>query len=157
MVDFDVIFGMDWLPPYHAILDCHAKTVTLAMPRLSRLEWRGTLGHSTSKIISYVKARRMVEKGCLTYLAHICDPSAEAPSLDLVPVVREFPKVLPADLPGIPPDRDIDFCIDWAPRTQPISIPPYHIAPAELKELKEQLHDLLNRDSLDLVSRPGLH
>ncbi|XP_070054343.1 uncharacterized protein [Nicotiana tomentosiformis] len=41
MVDFDVIFGMDWLSPYHAILDCHAKTVTLAMPRLSRLEGRG--------------------------------------------------------------------------------------------------------------------
>ncbi|XP_070025180.1 uncharacterized protein [Nicotiana sylvestris] len=34
MVDFDVILGMDWLSPYHAILDCHAKTVTLALPGL---------------------------------------------------------------------------------------------------------------------------
>ncbi|XP_070019968.1 uncharacterized protein [Nicotiana sylvestris] len=40
MVDFDVILGMDWLFPYHAILDCHAKTKTLAMPRLSGLEWK---------------------------------------------------------------------------------------------------------------------
>ncbi|XP_070019487.1 uncharacterized protein [Nicotiana sylvestris] len=31
MVDFDVILGMDWLSPYHEILDCHAKTVTLAL------------------------------------------------------------------------------------------------------------------------------
>ncbi|XP_070044999.1 uncharacterized protein [Nicotiana tomentosiformis] len=38
MVDFDVILGMDWLSPYHVILDCHVKTVTLALPGLPRLE-----------------------------------------------------------------------------------------------------------------------
>ena len=42
MVDFDIILGMDWLLPYHAILDCHSKTVTLAMLGLPRMEWRGT-------------------------------------------------------------------------------------------------------------------
>ncbi|XP_070036114.1 uncharacterized protein [Nicotiana tomentosiformis] len=63
MVDIDVILGMDWLSPYHAILDCHAKTVTLALPGLPRLEWKGTPGHSTSRFISYVKARLMVERG----------------------------------------------------------------------------------------------
>ncbi|XP_070054116.1 uncharacterized protein [Nicotiana tomentosiformis] len=41
MTDFEVIQGMDWLSPYHAILDCHAKTVTLAMPELPRLERNG--------------------------------------------------------------------------------------------------------------------
>ncbi|XP_070019565.1 protease Do-like 5, chloroplastic [Nicotiana sylvestris] len=40
MVDFDVILGMDWLFPNYAILDCHSKTVMLAMPGLPRLEWR---------------------------------------------------------------------------------------------------------------------
>ncbi|XP_070039956.1 uncharacterized protein [Nicotiana tomentosiformis] len=65
MLDFDVILDMDWLLPYHTILDYHAKTVTLAMSRLPRLEWRGTHGHSTSKVISYVEARHMVKKGCL--------------------------------------------------------------------------------------------
>ena len=79
------------MSPYHAILDCHAKTVTLAMPGLPRLEWKGTLGHSTSRVISYMKARRMAEKGCLAYLAYIGDPSANVPSMDSVPVVREFP------------------------------------------------------------------
>ncbi|XP_070042934.1 uncharacterized protein [Nicotiana tomentosiformis] len=38
MTDFEIILGMDWLSPYHAILDYHAKTVTLAMPELHRLE-----------------------------------------------------------------------------------------------------------------------
>ncbi|XP_070057925.1 uncharacterized protein, partial [Nicotiana tomentosiformis] len=129
MVDFDVILGMDWPSPYHAILDCHAKTVTLAMPG----------------VISYMKARRMVEKGCLAYLAYIRDPSADAPFMDLVLVVHEFSEVFPVDLSGMPPDRDIDFCIDLAPGTQPISIPPYRMAPPELKEYKEQLQDLLDQ------------
>ncbi|XP_070046426.1 uncharacterized protein [Nicotiana tomentosiformis] len=75
MVDFDVIFGMDWLSLYHAILDCHAKTVILAIPGLTRLEWKGTLGHSTSRVISNMNAQRMVEKGCLAYLAYIRDPA----------------------------------------------------------------------------------
>ncbi|XP_049348112.1 uncharacterized protein LOC125812663 [Solanum verrucosum] len=38
MVDFDVILGMDWLSPYHTILNCHAKTVTLAMPGIPIVE-----------------------------------------------------------------------------------------------------------------------
>ncbi|XP_070045467.1 uncharacterized protein [Nicotiana tomentosiformis] len=51
MVDIDVILGMDWLSPYYAILDYHAKTVTLAMSGLPGLEWRGTPCHSTSRVI----------------------------------------------------------------------------------------------------------
>ena len=49
------------------------------------------------------------------------------------------------DLPGIPPDREIEFGIDLLPDTQPISILPYRMAPTELKELKEQLKDLLDK------------
>ncbi|XP_070020327.1 uncharacterized protein [Nicotiana sylvestris] len=145
MVDFDVILGMDWLSPYYAILDCHAKTVTLALPGLPQLEWKGTPGHSPSRVISYAKDHRMVEKGCLAYLASIRDSDAEVSSIESVPIVREFPEVFPADLSGMPPDRDIDFCINVAPGTQPISIPPYRMAPPEFKELKEQLQDLLDK------------
>ncbi|XP_070016045.1 uncharacterized protein [Nicotiana sylvestris] len=141
MVDVDVILGMDWLSPYHAILDCHAKTVTLALPKLPRLKWRGIPGHFTRSVISYVKARRMVEKGCLAYLAYVRDSSAEIPSIGSMPVVCEFPEVFPSDLPGMPPDRDIDL----APSTQHISISPYRMDLPELKELKEQLQDLLEK------------
>ncbi|KAF3680008.1 hypothetical protein FXO37_03563 [Capsicum annuum] len=49
------------------------------------------------------------------------------------------------DLPRIPPDREIEFGIDLLLNTQPISIPPYRMAPTELKELKEQLKDLLDK------------
>ncbi|XP_070029161.1 uncharacterized protein [Nicotiana sylvestris] len=129
MVEFDVILGMDWLSPYYAILYCHAKTVTLALPGLPRLEWKGTPGHSPSRVISYPKARRMVEKGYLAYLARIRYSDAEVSSIKSVPIVREFLEVFPIDLPGMTPDRDIDFCIDVAPGTQPISIPPYRMAP----------------------------
>ena len=53
--------------------------------------------------------------------------------------------MFPVDLPGMPPDRDIDFCIDLEPGTRPISIPPYRMAPVELRELKAQLQELLNK------------
>ena len=52
-------------------------------------------------------------------------------------MVNEFPEVFPDDLLGVPPDREIEFGIDLVPDTRPIFIPPYRIAPTELKELKE--------------------
>jgi len=69
--------------------------------------------------------------------------SVEPPQRDCVQVVQEFPDVFPSDLPGFPPDRDIDLAIDLEPSTKPISIPQYHMAPAELKKLKYHLQDLL--------------
>ncbi|XP_070046424.1 uncharacterized protein [Nicotiana tomentosiformis] len=69
------------------------------------------------------KAQHMVGKGCLAYLAYVRDTTAETPTIDSVSVVREFADVLPTYLPGMPPDRDIDFYIELAPDTQPISIP----------------------------------
>ena len=59
--------------------------------------------------------------------------------------MNEFLDVFSEDLPGIPPERKIEFGIDLLPDIQPISIPPYCMAPAELKELKEQLKDLLEK------------
>lgn len=138
MVDFDIILGMEWLSPHYAILDCHAKTVTVAMPGLPLLEWIGTLEYTPSRVISFLKAQLMVEKGCDTYLAYLIDISIDTPTVESVPVVRNFPNVFPADFPGMPPDRDIDLL----PGTQPISIPPYHMAPPELKE---QLQELLDK------------
>ncbi|XP_069148137.1 uncharacterized protein [Solanum lycopersicum] len=73
------------------------------------------------------------------------DSSLETPSLESVPVVCEFPEASPKDLPGVFPEREIDFGIDLLPDTQPISISPYRMDPAELKELKEQLKDLLDK------------
>ena len=136
MVDFDVILGMTWLSPNFAILDCNAKTVTLAKPRTDPLVWEGDYTSTPVQIISFLRAKRMDSKGCLTFLAHLRNDTSQVPSIESVSIVREFLDVFPADLPGMPPDRDIDFCIDLEPGTCPISIPPYRMAPAELRELK---------------------
>ncbi|XP_070045037.1 uncharacterized protein [Nicotiana tomentosiformis] len=68
ITDFDVILDIGWLSLHHVVLDCHAKTVTLAMPELPRLEWRGSSISIFSRVISFLKAGHMVEKGCLGYL-----------------------------------------------------------------------------------------
>ncbi|WMV34738.1 hypothetical protein MTR67_028123 [Solanum verrucosum] len=65
--------------------------------------------------------------------------------LESIPVVSKFREVFPNDLPDMPPDRDINFCIDLEPGTHPISIPPYHMAPTELRELKTQIQELLDK------------
>ncbi|KAF3643033.1 hypothetical protein FXO38_20814 [Capsicum annuum] len=65
------------------------------------------------------------------------DSSFDAPILESVPVACEFLDVFLEDVPGVPPEREIDFGIDFHPDTQPISIPPYRNAPEELKELKK--------------------
>jgi len=122
MVDFDVILGMDWLSSCRAILDGHAKTMTLAMPGVPRIEWRGSIEFVPSRVILFLKAQRMVGKGCLSNLSFLRDVGAETPSIDFVSFVREFPDVYHADLSGMPPDRDFDFGIDLVSGTQPISI-----------------------------------
>ena len=71
-----------------------------------------------------------------------------------MPVVCEFPDVFPEELPGLPPDREIEFCIDVVPGTDPISMPPYRMAPAELKELNEQLKELLDKGFIRPSSSP---
>ncbi|XP_070022022.1 uncharacterized protein [Nicotiana sylvestris] len=139
IINFEVILGMDWLSPYHVVLDCHAKTVLLVIPGLQRLEWKGSTVDTPSRVISFLKAQHMVKNGCLAYLAYVQDTTVESLTIDSVPVVWEFVDVFTSDLSGMPPNRDIDFCIDLAPGTHPISIPPYRMDP---KELNKQLEEL---------------
>ncbi|XP_070042701.1 uncharacterized protein [Nicotiana tomentosiformis] len=139
------ILGIDWLSPYYAIPDCYAKTVTLAMPELLKLEWRGWSVGTSSRVISFLKAQHMVEKGCLAYLTFVRDTTIETPALDSVSVVREFFDVFPIDLPSMSSDRDINFDIDLVLGTQPISTSFYRMAPNKLRELKERLQDLLEK------------
>jgi len=62
-----------------------------------------------------------------------------------IPVVCEFEDVFPEELPGLPPQREIDFGIELILGAQPVSKAPYRIAPTELKELKVQLDELLQK------------
>ena len=73
------------------------------------------------------------------------DTIAKKTSISDVPVACEFPDIFPDELSGLPPHREIKFCIDVVSDTAPISMPPYRMAPTELKELKEQLQELLDK------------
>ena len=92
-----------------------------------------------------MKASKMLRKSYHWYLAYAIKVRDSGSRLEDIPVVREFPDVFPEDLPGIPPDREIDFHIKLAPGTEPISKAPYRTAPLELKELKVQMEELVNK------------
>ena len=139
MVDFDVILGMDWLHSCYALVDCRTRIVHFQFPDEPILEWKGSSLAPMGRFISYLKARKMISKGYIYHLVRAKESSLETPFLQSVPVLCEFPKVFPKNLPEVPPEREIDFGIDLLPDTQTISITPDIMAPAELKELKEQL------------------
>ena len=82
MVDFDVILGMTWLSLQFAILDCNAKTVTLAKPGADPLVWEGDYTSNLVRIISFHRAKKMVSKGCLAFLAHLRDDTTQVPSIE---------------------------------------------------------------------------
>jgi hypothetical protein len=71
-----------------------------------------------------------------------------------LPVVCEFPDVFPDDLPGLPPDRDVEFVIELKPGTAPISRRAYRMPPNELVELKDQLQELHDKGFIRPSSSP---
>ncbi|XP_076928265.1 uncharacterized protein LOC143592172 [Bidens hawaiensis] len=77
------------------------------------------------------------------FIASIKDTFVDTPRIEDFPIVHEFSDVFPEELPGIPPEREVEFTIDLIPVAEPISKAPYRMAPLELKELKEQLQELL--------------
>ncbi|XP_070050994.1 uncharacterized protein [Nicotiana tomentosiformis] len=133
--------GMDWLYSYFAKLDCRTMTVMFEFQNEPVIEWKGDDVLLKGRFISFLKDTKMIIKGCNYHFVLVTDTDAEAPTLGSVPVANEFPVVFPEDLLGNPPDREIDFGIDVMPDKHLISIPPYRMAPAELKVLREQLRD----------------
>ena len=92
-----------------------------------------------------MKALRFLRKGCEAFLDLILDSKREQVNLENIPVIREFPDVFPKELPGVSPEREVDLSIEVVQGTTPISRTPYRMAPNELKELKTQLHELLDK------------
>nr|GEX85029.1 putative reverse transcriptase domain-containing protein [Tanacetum cinerariifolium] len=141
--DFDIILGMDWLTEHRATIDCHMKRVIFV--DLNNLEF---IYHSSQpgkpiKIISALKARTLISYGCKGFLASIKDTLLDRPRLKSHPVVQKFPDVFLDELLGLPLEREVEITIELNPGAQPISKVPYRMSPVKLKELKDQLQELL--------------
>ena len=96
----------------------------------------------------------MLAKGCSGFLAYVVDTKKEERKMEEVSVVCDYPEVFPDELPGLPPRREIEFEIELVPGMDPISKAPYRMAPAELKELQEQLQELLEKGFIRSRSSP---
>ncbi|KAL8123938.1 hypothetical protein AgCh_011805 [Apium graveolens] len=96
------------------------------------------------------QANKMLRKGNEAYLAYVVDTQKEVPNLQDIQVVNEFEDVFPQDLPGLPPDRVIEFAIELAPGTMPLSKAPYRI-----DDMFDQLKDAVYFSKIDL--RTGYH
>ena len=145
LTEFDIILGMDFLSKYSASIDCKRKMVTFQPEGEDPFVYVGSVQGSRIPIISVLRARDLLHSGCLGFLAVVIDSSRpETFGPEAVRVVKDFLDVFPEELPGLPPQREIDFVIDLAPGVEPVSKAPYRMAPAELKELKLQLHGMLD-------------
>ena len=129
--DINIILGMDWMTAHHAKIDCYTRSVQLT--------------HPSGKIV--IVSTRVAKR----QLSLNANP---LPDLEDIPVVRDFPDVFPEELPGVPPDRDVEFVIDLIPGTAPISRRPYKMAPLELAELKKQLDESLQKGFIHPSSSP---
>ncbi|GJU89164.1 putative reverse transcriptase domain-containing protein [Tanacetum coccineum] len=158
---FDVIIGMDWLSKYHALIDCAEKIVRIPWGNETLIVHGdgSNQGNGTRlNIISCTKTHKYLLKGHNVFLAHVTTKETEDKSgekrLEDVPIVRDFPKVFPEELSGLPPTRQVEFQIDLMPGAAPVARAPYRLAPSEMKELSEQLQELSDKGFIRPSSSP---
>ncbi|GKD45112.1 putative reverse transcriptase domain-containing protein [Tanacetum coccineum] len=144
---------MDWLVEHDAVIVCGKKEVHIPVKN-EVLVVKGNEGVSRLKVISCIKARKYVEKGSQLFLAHVTEKEPSERCLEDVPVICEFPKVFPDDLPGLPPPRQVKFGIELMPGVAPIARAPYRLAPSEIKELSDQLKELSKKGFIHPISLP---
>ncbi|KAM0061895.1 putative nucleotidyltransferase, Ribonuclease H [Helianthus debilis subsp. tardiflorus] len=142
MNDFDVILGMDWLSRHNVSIECQSRRILFGNPQHPKFIYQGTQPRKPLKIISAFKAQKFLSHRCVAFLASIKATSSNEPNIFDYPIVREFPDVFPEELPGLPPDREVEFTIDLIPGAEPISKAPYRMAPLELKEQLQELLEL---------------
>ncbi|GJT91169.1 putative reverse transcriptase domain-containing protein [Tanacetum coccineum] len=158
---FDVIIGMDWLVKYHVVIVCDEKIVCIPFGN-EILIVRGdgsNNGHgSRLNIIPCTKTHKYLLKGCHVFLAYVTTKKAEdkpeEKRLEDVPIVQDFLEVFSEDLPGIPPTRQVEFQIDLILGAAPVARAPYRLAPSEMKELSDQLHELFDKGFIRPSSSP---
>ncbi|GKD27924.1 putative reverse transcriptase domain-containing protein [Tanacetum coccineum] len=150
---FDVIIGTDWLVKRDAVIVCGEKVVCIPYGN-KMLTVESDKGMSRLKVISCIKARKYVERGCHLLLTHVTEKKSKEKRLEDVPVIRDFPEVFPDDLPGLPPLRQVEFRIDLILGVAPVARAPYRLAPSEMRELSVQLQELLKKGFIHPSSSP---
>ncbi|KAI3808712.1 hypothetical protein L1987_24670 [Smallanthus sonchifolius] len=142
---FDIVLGMDWLAANEAQIICKRKRIHLKAPSGSPITVYGGWNCTMPNVILMIKAESYMRRGCEAYLAYVIDDRMKTKALKNVPVVCNFLEVFPEDLPGLPPDREIEFQIDLLPGAEPVAKAPYRLALSEMKELMSQLQELTEK------------
>ncbi|WVZ75738.1 LOW QUALITY PROTEIN: hypothetical protein U9M48_023771 [Paspalum notatum var. saurae] len=127
----DIILGMNWMTENNAVLDIGSRMI------------RSNVSGKVLRV--HMPNQKHIEP--MVY-------ATELTEIKKIPVVHEFPDVFPEELLGLPPDRDVEFRIELVPGMAPISKRPYRMVPDELKELKTQLQEQLDKGFIRPSSSP---
>ena len=141
MSEFDVILGMDWLTAYKVVIDCEHIRVTAYTQDGTRVVFQG----DKYDILPQTVYESWCQGQLAGWLASLTLEDEERPDLELPRVVCEYVDVFPDELPGLPPQRVVDFGIELHPSNSPISMTPDRMAPVELQELRVQLQELIDK------------
>ncbi|XP_074342281.1 uncharacterized protein LOC141679774 [Apium graveolens] len=152
MHDFDIILGMDWLSEHRATIDCQGKRVIFGDTDKPKFVYQGSQPKGDVKLISALKASKLLSKGCDGYLAFVKDTSKDESRIEDYPVVKKYEDVFPDEIPGLPPHREVEFTIELVPGSEPISKAPYRMALLELQKLKEQLGIELDPTKVEAIT-----
>jgi hypothetical protein len=132
----DLILGMNWLKQWKVVIHYARGTVELSSPDGDIFEVTVAPPRSNKHVVYMINGKFVG---------------------DHIKIVREFPDVFPEELPGMPPDREVEFVIDLLPKTAPISKRPYMMSMEELKDLRNNKHNYRRRGTFDRVPHIGEH
>ena len=121
MSEFDVILGMDWLTAYRVVIDCERRRVTAYTQEGTCVVFQG----DKHDILPHTVYESRCQGQLAGWLVSLTLEDEERPDLDLPRVVCKYVDVFPDELPGLPPQRVVDFGIELHPGTSPISMTPH--------------------------------
>ncbi|KAI3702277.1 hypothetical protein L6452_28010 [Arctium lappa] len=117
----------------------------MPLPEGGEVTIYGRIWKGSNPIISSLKAHKLLAKGYSSFLAYVIDAKSEKKTLEDVEVVQDYPDVFPEDLPGLPPERQVEFQIDLTPGSALIAHAPYRLASTEMQKIMTQLQELLEK------------
>jgi hypothetical protein len=151
---FDIRIGMDLVRTPSCRRQVFEGALRLNLPNGDTMIVYDDKSGDNLRIVSSIKAQEDLQKKCPSFLAHIVDKSKEVKKVQDIPEVCDFPDVFSEDLPGLPPQRQVEFRIDLIPGAAPIARAPYQLAPSEMQELSSQLQELLSGGFIRPSSSP---